>query len=201
MSNLNRIEYDGFSKEYVKQLLQLSVGAKQEEETLEIVSDTSSPLIMTTSLTKDLTPLLCLDINEFIRSVYRELLEREPDIEGFTDYQRLICSGASREAIIFLVSSSHEFAGRFSVVNIEEYKKKYKRYAIKSKIKRLPIIGEYIQLRSLRNVFVEFRMMDANHREIERNLIAELRSKDADQRAREENLLYILKTMDADQQI
>lgn len=113
---------------------------------------------------KDLTSLLSLDVNEFIVSIYNELLGRVPEKDGFLNFQRLICKGASREAIIYMVVLSPEFAERFRISNLKTYKKAYRRYMLKSGLKKLPGLGWFIWIHNMPEVLAEFRMMEADKR-------------------------------------
>jgi len=157
MKGLNRINYKGFTKQYVLQ--RLKVALKTEN-----VNNTEGA-----EIEKDCTPFLSLDTDEFLIAIYREFMEREPDNEGFNSYIRLMCQGMPREAVIYLIVTSQEFAGRFKIKHLDIYKKIYKKYTLKSKIKKLPVIGWYITLRCMPNFITEMRMIDINrHTEIKK---------------------------------
>jgi hypothetical protein len=103
---------------------------------------------------KDCTRLFALDIYDFITAVYRELLEREPDNEGLTTYTRCIYQGMPREAIIYQIGLSSEFAGRFKIKDFDRYKKINKKYDVKAKIKNLPVIGWCIKSTHMPDIFI-----------------------------------------------
>ena len=111
---------------------------------------------------KDITQFLNLEINDFITIIYRMLLDREPDVDGFASFQAYLCQGAPREAMVYLVTLSKEFARRYNIKNLEKYKKIYKKYLIKSKIKKFPFIGWYILLHRLPNHLMELRIIENN---------------------------------------
>ena len=222
MAELDRIKYEGFSKEYVLQRLQIALH-DEKADAWNVESKPLPPAVYTatqameqvlrgrkgisaffirfayqnkdtiknlpyvgkkaleierklrtaaytkqTQQEKDLTLLLSLDVNEFITAVYNELLEREPDREGFLNFQRLMCKGASREAIIYMIASSSEFAGRFRINHLDAYKKAYRRFILKSKVKKIPVIGWFIWIQNMPEVLAEFRMMEADWRSSER---------------------------------
>lgn len=95
---------------------------------------------------KDVSNLLVLDINEFIRESYRVFLGREADEEGFQSYQALLCTGMPREALFYIFSNSDEFKNRFIVLNLREYRKKYSRFQFKNKLKHIPVISHIVYM-------------------------------------------------------
>lgn len=122
----------------------------------------------------DLSWLLSLDINEFIIQLYHEALAREPELEDFLIYQKHICMGMPKEAVIFAVCTSLEFSSRFMVNNIEYYGLKYKRFMLKEHIKKIPILGRIISAlgfyKQMENMFYELIMMDAVRRSKEKSI-------------------------------
>ena len=151
MKKINRIKYDGFPKNYILQRLKTAL--KNEDTNLEI-----------NIIEKDFTTFLSLDINDFLTTIYHECLEREPDNESFANYLRFMCQGMPREAVIYLIAVSKEFVSKFKIKYLDNYKKIYKKYILKSKIKKLPVIGWYITLRNMPNIITEMRMIDVNWR-------------------------------------
>lgn len=119
---------------------------------------------------KDVSNLLALDTNEFIRESYRSLLGREADPEGFAVYQRLLCSGMPRECLFYLLASSEEFGQRFAVISLRHYKKAYRRYQIRHVLKRIPVFSHLIYLitlpKRIRNMSLEHRQCQADLREL-----------------------------------
>jgi SAM-dependent methyltransferase len=150
MKKFNRINNKGLTKQYVLQQLQLALQKKNINNTKKVEDE------------KDCTLFLSLDIDDFLVECYRELLGREPDNESNASYIRLMCQGMPREAVIYLIVTSQEFAGRFKIKHLDIYKKIYKKYIIKSKIKKLPIIGWYITLRDMPNFITEMRMINVD---------------------------------------
>jgi len=148
MKDLKRITLKGFTKQDVLQRLKIAL---QEENITNLDK---------VEIEKDCAPFLSLDINDFLVMAYRELLGREPDNEGYTTYLRLMCQGMPREAVIYIIVVSQEFAGRFKIKHLDIYKKIYKKYILKSKIKKLPIIGWYITLRRMPDFITEMKMID-----------------------------------------
>ena len=119
---------------------------------------------------KDCTSLLALNIKDFITAVYRELLEREPDNEGYSIFLRLLYQGMPKEAFIYLIAKSSEFAGRFEINNLDVYKKIYKKFILKTKIERIPVIGWFIKLADIPNILKEIHIIKADLIIIERRL-------------------------------
>jgi len=158
---LNRINYPGFSKEYIMQ--QLSYSEETDTKTPGNGSSGSKQV-------KDVSRYFNYDINDFIVKIFNELLERDPDATGFYYYQKLLCQGAPKQVIVYLIASSGEFANRFNISNLYEYKKIAKKYKIKSKIKKLPFIGWYFSFKNLPEYFAELRIHEANRKIYERNL-------------------------------
>ncbi len=90
--------------------------------------------------------LLSLSVNDFITQLYLSMLDRMPENEGFNSWQNAICSAMPKEAVIYSMSQSKEFHGRFDIENIKKYKNIYFRYRIKNILKRIPGIGYIISL-------------------------------------------------------
>jgi hypothetical protein len=119
---------------------------------------------------KDCTQLLTLDTSDFITAIYRELLEREPDKEGFNTYLRLIYQRTPKEVIIYRIATSQEFNGRFKIKNFEIYEKSNKQYINKIKIKNMPVIGWFIKLLKIPDILTYFRTIEADIYIREQNL-------------------------------
>lgn len=122
----------------------------------------------------DVSDLLNLDINPFVCSCYRELLERECSEEELVGYQKLICDGMSKAAIIYIFITSEEFRNRFIVDDIQKYKKVYRKERIKVQLKNAPVIGYLIKLlllpKELHSLRIEYEINKANERERDRML-------------------------------
>jgi O-antigen chain-terminating methyltransferase len=151
MNEISRVNYKGLSKQYVLQRLKISL--REGDNNLE-----------NAEIEKDCTHLLTLDVVDFIKAVYVELLEREPNNEEYTGYIHLMCQGMPKEAVVYKIAASQEFADRFNIKHLDSYKKIYKKYIIKSKIKKLPIIRWYITLHRIPDFITEMRMIDINWR-------------------------------------
>jgi len=89
----------------------------------------------------DLSPILGLDINDFIQSLYLRALGRVPDPENLNEARRALLGGLPREALAYMVCTSPEFAGRMEVLHLNEYRRIYSRYILRERIKKLPGIG------------------------------------------------------------
>ena len=110
---------------------------------------------------KDVSNLLNLRINEFITMIYQILLDREPNREEFSKYIRYLCQGAPREAMIYLISLSTEFSNRYNIINLSNYKKIYKIYSIKAKIKKLPFVGWFFLFQKLPDYFSDLHIINS----------------------------------------
>ena len=119
---------------------------------------------------KDLSGLLNLDVNEFIRMCYREMLGREVDEDAFQYYQTKLCCGMPREGLICLLGRSGEFAERFVILNFSSYQKRYRKYQIKNKIKQIPILSHICYFLSLpytmRRIHMEYGKSCADLRDV-----------------------------------
>ena len=172
MKDLDRINYKGFTKKYVLQRLKIVL------KTENLVLSQSGGMVMEHEnqiIEIDCTPFLNLDSDIFISAVYRNLLEREPDNEEFSMYKLKLCLGMPREAMIYNIAISLEFANRFKIKYINNYKRKYQKYILKSKIKALPIIGWCIKFRRMVNFYDEWRVKEEERRvkEEERHIMNE----------------------------
>ena len=119
---------------------------------------------------KDCSQFFSLNDQDFITAVYRELLEREPDNEGFADMMRKLYQGMPKEAVVYQIAYSVEFAGRFIIKYLDDYKKINKKYIINNKIKKIPIIGWFIRFSKLPEVHYNLRMMEVDLFLQEKNL-------------------------------
>jgi len=144
---------------------------------------------------KDCTHLFELEAEGFITAVYRELLEREPDNEGFADILRNIYKGMPKEAVVYQIASSVEFAGRFKIKNLDNFKKINKKYTIKDNIKKLPVIGWLIKFNKLPEMIINFRMMEVDLVIREKNLQEKLSVIETKQKENEENSDWIKRTI------
>ncbi len=127
---------------------------------------------------KDVSHLFRLDINDFICYSYRELLSREVEEAGFLTYQRLICSGMSKEAVIYLLAKSSEFNGRFTIKNLTRYAKRYNRFVFKQRLRKIPVLGwgysMCVNVWNLNRLATSINIMDADRRFREERMSAQL---------------------------
>ena len=117
---------------------------------------------------RDLDHTLGLDVNDFIIELYKEMLGREPDDAGFKTYQRLICAGMPKRALIYLLACSGEFGGRYPIRGLSYDKKLYNRFKWKIRFKRVPIIGwlyaAALNIRNINTLAININVMDADRR-------------------------------------
>ena len=111
------------------------------------------------TIEKDCTSLLTLDVKNFVTAIFRELLEREPDNEGFAYFLSLIYQGAPKEVVIYQIATSPEFAGRYIIKYLDKYEKINKKFVFKSKIKNIPFIGWFIKFSKIPNILTEIQIM------------------------------------------
>lgn len=101
-------------------------------------------LVQETQIPKDLSELFAYDQEAFIIACYREILNREPDEEGFFAYQENLCRGMPKEAVIEAFLSSCEFQNRLIVKNRKKYQKVYRTYNVEKCFKKMPIVRHFI---------------------------------------------------------
>jgi FkbM family methyltransferase len=97
----------------------------------------------------DLSPVLGLELDDFIQNLYLRALGRKPDAVSFDSAKQALLSGMPKEGLVYLVCTSEEFADRAPVVHLDEYRKKYTRYIRRERIRRLPFIGLPFQIRAM----------------------------------------------------
>ena len=89
----------------------------------------------------DLSGIMGLEVNDFIWQLYVLALGHSPDNEGWGNYKYLLCSGATREAVAYMICTSKEFANRFQVAYLDQYKRAYWNYRLRQGFRRLPVVG------------------------------------------------------------
>ena len=99
--------------------------------------------------TIDISEYLPMHYSEFIPLMYQIFFNRQPDISGMASFIQLIRNGASNAAVAYIFAISDEFADRADVKDIKLYKKKYKKYIGKLRIKRIPLFGRLAQIAAL----------------------------------------------------
>ncbi|MCJ7856664.1 FkbM family methyltransferase [Lachnospiraceae bacterium NSJ-143] len=98
----------------------------------------------------DISPYFGLYKTDFIAKIYEVLLQRQVDDDGMNSCLAAMRNGASKGAIVYIVYTSQEFAKRFKVLNIEQYKKEYKKYVNKTRINRIPVFGRALSVYTLK---------------------------------------------------
>ncbi|MDD1777285.1 MAG: DUF4214 domain-containing protein, partial [Candidatus Helarchaeota archaeon] len=89
----------------------------------------------------DLSGIMGLEVNDFINQLYILSLGRAPDDKGWSNIKYLLCSGAPREAVAFMICTSKEFANRAQVAYLDEYRKVFWHYRLRRGFQRLPLVG------------------------------------------------------------
>jgi|GEM_PF-3258180 len=98
----------------------------------------------------DVGPYFEMYKTDFIAKIYEVMLQRNVDESGMKNCIAAMRNGASKGAIVYIISSSEEFGGRMKILNIEQYKKEYKRYVNKTRINTMPVLGRIISLYTLK---------------------------------------------------
>lgn len=89
----------------------------------------------------DLSGILSLEAENFIIELYDRTLGRTPDPLSMTNSINALNSGLQKEALVYLICTSKEFAGRAKVLHLNQYKKIYFRYHVRAIIRNLPVIN------------------------------------------------------------
>ena len=98
------------------------------------------------SIRVSLEHLLSLSVNDFITQTYLSMLGRMPESEGFNAWRNAICSSMPKEAMIYSISKTSEFGGRFAIENTKKYRAIYFSYKIKNLLKKTPILGYIVRI-------------------------------------------------------
>lgn len=98
-----------------------------------------------------LDTILRLNFDDFIRQAYNTLFGRNADPQGILEYRQHKYNGASNEAIAYLLIMSAEFNNRYNVIDINKYKKKYRKYLMRKAWYKIPVIGKLSQINTLSN--------------------------------------------------
>lgn len=128
MSNIDDNPYTPPTKEFIRNSLTYGLSPERQER-----EDVNVPL--------DFTPLLALGFDDFIRQLYLLALNRLPDPQAIEHWRFALISGAKKEAIIYLICTSQEFAQRRQVAHLSEYQKAHRMYQFRERIKRTPGLG------------------------------------------------------------
>jgi len=89
----------------------------------------------------DFSGIMGLGIDDFIGQLYLLALGRPPDAPGLENCRLALNNGAKKEAVVYMICTSKEFADRARVAHLNEYRKAYARYRLRETIKRLPVLG------------------------------------------------------------
>ena len=106
---------------------------------------------MDMSSIKDVSPLFLLHNDDFMGEIYKELLGRFIDLETLNCCMQMLKYGASKGVIVYSIAISEEFNNRCKILNIEQYKKQYKKYIFKQKLNRIPIFNRIIPIFTIRS--------------------------------------------------
>lgn len=130
----------------------------------------------------DVEPLFGLYNTDFPGEIYKLLLGRLIDEAGLKECIKLMRTGASKGALVYIIAKSAEFKNRFQIKNIKLYRKEYKKYLSKQRVSKIPIINRITPIFTLKSQFSELydRLEQSEH--IMKNLLVENKS-----------LLYIVK--------
>lgn len=88
----------------------------------------------------DLSSIMGLRGDNFIKALYRTALGRDPDSEGFDSFRRLQAMGANNEALAYVICIAAEYGNRASVLHFDKYKKEFLRYKRKYRLKQIPLL-------------------------------------------------------------
>lgn len=92
----------------------------------------------------NMEPYLGMHYSEFIPTVYKVMLGRSPEESAILSLVDMYRNGANNQCIIYLIAISPEYKGA-AVCNITQYKKSFKKYIHRRKIKNLPVIGRIVR--------------------------------------------------------
>lgn len=92
----------------------------------------------------NMEPYLGMHYSEFIPTVYKVMLGRSPEEGAILSLVDMYRNGANNQCIIYLIAISPEYKGA-AVCNITQYKKSFKKYIRRRKIKNLPVIGRIVR--------------------------------------------------------
>ena len=95
----------------------------------------------------DLSPIMSLETDEFIKQLYLQVLGRPADPAGLESYRQALLTGATREAIAYLFCSSAEFGNRTRVVHLDRYEQEYRRYRRHQWLRRIPVVSSVLAIK------------------------------------------------------
>lgn len=116
------------------------------EECLQQINNEAPPAVRKTI---DISGYLHMHYSEFIPLMYEVFFNRQPDGSGMASFIQMVRNGASNAAIAYVFAVSDEFSGRADVADLPLYKKQYKKYIRKLRIKHIPLFGRLAQLFAL----------------------------------------------------
>ena len=100
--------------------------------------------------TLDVSPYLGWYKTDFINAIYEVLLKRKVDESGLNSCLNLMRQGASKGAIVYLIAISDEFGGRGEIAYLKQYKKEYRRFILKQRVTKFPILGKIYSVFTLK---------------------------------------------------
>jgi FkbM family methyltransferase len=132
------IKYAYVFKKQIKRvplLHRLAISIKNRLVTSQLPGGSSALPIL------DLSGIMGLEISDFVNHLYLRAFGRAPDPAGLEEYKQLLCWGASKEAIAYVICTSREFAGRAEVAHRQQYRKAYWSFRARSAVRKLPLVG------------------------------------------------------------
>jgi O-antigen chain-terminating methyltransferase len=105
----------------------------------------------------NIEPYLAQNNVEFIYTIYRLMLNRDPDELGFNFYTHLIQDSGDKCVVIYSISKSQEFGSRFKIFNIDKYKKACMKYRILIIGKYIPFVRSYIYNKLSHKAIIDLR--------------------------------------------
>ena len=83
----------------------------------------------------DLLPLLPIPGEEFVKRAFPIALLRDPDQNEIAVFKELIASGGNNSVLAYIILNSTEIPAEIQKPNLKQYKKAYRRYLLKRKLK------------------------------------------------------------------
>ena len=96
---------------------------------------------------------------DFIRVMYKKLLDREVNGVELDMHSRFYQRGGNKGAIIYFICSSAEFNSRFEVMNIDSYKKAYTKYRMIMLLRRIPLFSAYVRAKAADRALCDMRAL------------------------------------------
>lgn len=99
----------------------------------------------------------CVDLSDcvgwywedFLPACYQRMLCRTPDPSGVAAYTQMARAGADNRVIAYAMSQSEEFSGKAVLLHSGEYRKVYRKFILRRRLKKIPILGRLVRLLAL----------------------------------------------------